>query len=310
MAAFHRAERRRRRLPSTCSAPGRRAPGRCRSRLGSGCTPAKPSPDDGDYHAPAVNRAARVAGAAHGGPGPPLRRHRDAPDRPHARRSTSASTTSRGLPPMRISTRCVADGPARRTSRRSHDAGQRRGHPRLAAATSFVGRQTDVATRRRSSLATHRLVTLTGAGGSGKTRLAIEVAAAPDPDRVVFVDLAPVADDDGVAIGGRRRPGPLRTARRRRRRRASPTYLTATPWSCACSTTASTSWTAWPHSPAPCCSEAASRGSSSPAASRSASSVSRCSRWLRSTSDTAAVAALRRSGPRGTADLRARRHQP
>ena len=67
--------------------------------------------------------------------------------------------------------------------------------PRLAA---FVGREQlrlDVC----DLLESHRLVNLTGPAGSGKTRLAVEVAAsvAATADRaVVFVDLAPVRDSD------------------------------------------------------------------------------------------------------------------
>lgn len=41
--------------------------------------------------------------------------------------------------------------------------------------TSFIGRERDLA-QVESMLSTARLVTLTGAGGSGKTRLAIQVA--------------------------------------------------------------------------------------------------------------------------------------
>jgi predicted ATPase/DNA-binding SARP family transcriptional activator len=62
--------------------------------------------------------------------------------------------------------------------------------------TRLVGRE--VAVREiQDCLATSRLVTLTGMGGIGKTRLAIEVAgvlAADYPDGVWFIDLAPVAD--------------------------------------------------------------------------------------------------------------------
>jgi predicted ATPase/class 3 adenylate cyclase len=62
--------------------------------------------------------------------------------------------------------------------------------------TSFLGRSREVA-QAVALLAEHRLVTLTGPGGTGKTRLALEVATSvlPDfPDGVWFVDLAPVSD--------------------------------------------------------------------------------------------------------------------
>jgi non-specific serine/threonine protein kinase len=62
--------------------------------------------------------------------------------------------------------------------------------------TSFIGRERELAQARRL-LADSYLVTLTGPGGSGKTRLGIALAAevAGDyPDGVFFVPLAPVRD--------------------------------------------------------------------------------------------------------------------
>lgn len=70
-----------------------------------------------------------------------------------------------------------------------------------APMTSFVGRQSDVAEVRRL-LRTERLVTVTGVGGVGKTRLALRVGALSHiafPDGVWLVDLAPVRDPSMVA---------------------------------------------------------------------------------------------------------------
>ena len=92
-------------------------------------------------------------------------------------------------------------------------------------------------------LANNRLVTLTGAGGAGKTRLAIEVAGQMTtqfPDGVWYVDLAPITHPDVVplavarALGLPDQPGRsitetlLRSVRDRR--------------CCWCWTTASTCW--------------------------------------------------------------------
>ena len=62
--------------------------------------------------------------------------------------------------------------------------------------TSFVGREAEVH-RVREVLSTSRLLTLTGPGGTGKTRLAMRVASEISfefPDGVFFVDLAAVTD--------------------------------------------------------------------------------------------------------------------
>jgi predicted ATPase/class 3 adenylate cyclase/DNA-binding CsgD family transcriptional regulator len=67
--------------------------------------------------------------------------------------------------------------------------------------TSFVGRNRELIDVQRLVQA-HRLVTLTGAGGCGKTRLAIEACARMTdrfPDGVWFCDVGPLADPDAVA---------------------------------------------------------------------------------------------------------------
>ncbi|MGC5541737.1 AfsR/SARP family transcriptional regulator [Streptomyces griseus] len=69
-----------------------------------------------------------------------------------------------------------------------------------ARLTSFVGRDTDIATL-REDLGRARLVTLLGPGGAGKTRLsqeAAEAAAEAWPDGVWLAELAPVDDPDIV----------------------------------------------------------------------------------------------------------------
>ncbi|WP_430647107.1 adenylate/guanylate cyclase domain-containing protein [Agromyces sp. GXS1127] len=66
--------------------------------------------------------------------------------------------------------------------------------------THFVGRRRESA-RVRELLETSRVVTITGTGGTGKTRLALQVGAEIGDrfrDGVCFVDLAPVDDPDVV----------------------------------------------------------------------------------------------------------------
>jgi predicted ATPase/DNA-binding SARP family transcriptional activator len=91
-----------------------------------------------------------------------------------------------------------------------------------ARLTSFVGREAELRDIRQDVLG-RRLVTLTGPGGSGKTRLAQQAAeAAADgfPDGVWLAELAPLDDPAGIphavlsALGRREAqvlaPGPLR----------------------------------------------------------------------------------------------------
>ena len=67
-----------------------------------------------------------------------------------------------------------------------------------AEVSSFVGREADVSTVRRL-LGEHRLVSLIGPGGSGKTRLSVEVGTRHGGD-VWRVELAPVTDPAEVPL--------------------------------------------------------------------------------------------------------------
>jgi predicted ATPase/DNA-binding SARP family transcriptional activator len=73
-------------------------------------------------------------------------------------------------------------------------------HNLPAPVTRFIGRDEELALV-RDLVAVNRLVTMTGVGGVGKTRLAIETARRLAPsfaDGIAFVDLAPLAD--GVLV--------------------------------------------------------------------------------------------------------------
>ncbi|ATO80870.1 Regulatory protein afsR [Actinoplanes sp. SE50] len=80
-----------------------------------------------------------------------------------------------------------------------------------AELSTFVGRETDVR-RVVALIGTHRLVTLTGPGGSGKTRLSVEVGGRL-PGASWLVELAPVRDAAELpqavltALGLREQPG-------------------------------------------------------------------------------------------------------
>jgi predicted ATPase/transcriptional regulator with XRE-family HTH domain len=103
--------------------------------------------------------------------------------------------------------------------RREFEAGARSGAPRRVGAgsvaggswrdstnlplalTSFVGREHDVA-EAKDLLARHRLLTLVGSGGVGKTRLSLQVGAElldRFTDGVWFVDLAPISNRELVS---------------------------------------------------------------------------------------------------------------
>jgi len=160
--------------------------------------------DEGNYIGATINRAARIRDLAHGG------------------QTVLSGTTEdlvadvlpadawlvdlgrhelRGVPrPERVVQLChpdlVNEFPPLRASK---SVGV---HNLPVQLTSFVGRGAQM-TDLEKLLVDNRLVTLTGAGGAGKTRLGVEIAAriaAEFRDGVWYVDLAPITHPAVVAV--------------------------------------------------------------------------------------------------------------
>ena len=156
---------------------------------------------EGDYFGAVLNRAARVMAAGHGG---------------QVLLADSTAVLLTGVDLVDLGPRRLRDLPTPvqvfqvqaeglRTefpSLRALDAGPGNLRP---APTSFIGRESEVA-ELQDALKAHRVVTLTGVGGVGKTRLALEVAARladEFPDGVWFFELAAVADPAAVPDAAR-----------------------------------------------------------------------------------------------------------
>jgi predicted ATPase/class 3 adenylate cyclase/Tfp pilus assembly protein PilF len=176
------------------------------------------TPQDGDYLAPALNRLARLLGAGHGGQilvsESTALLVRDALP-PEIQLHDLGEHRLRDLREAEHVFQIVAPGlPATFPPLKSLEP------PRLhlpSEPTSFVGRERAVGqVRERLTSDGARLLTLTGPGGTGKTRLALRAAADladAFPDGVWFVPLAPVAAGEMVpaaiasALGVRETPG-------------------------------------------------------------------------------------------------------
>src|ERR1700730_9595952 len=151
---------------------------------------------EGDYFGAVLNRAARVMAAGHGG---------------QILLADSTAGLLSGVDLVDLGPRRLRDLPTAVGVFQVRAAGLRTEFPALraldaspgnlrAAPTSFIGRESEVA-ELQAAVKAHRLMTLTGVGGVGKTRLALEVAARladEFPGGVWFFDLAAVADPAAV----------------------------------------------------------------------------------------------------------------
>lgn len=171
-------------------------PLRVRIALHTGETEAR----DGDFFGRTVNRCARLRSIAHGGqticsqatadlvadhlPGAvalqDLGHHRlKNLERPERVFQVSSGEHEK-FPPLRSDPASRTNIPAQRTT--------------------FIGRDDEIALVEKH-VAAHRLVTLTGVGGCGKTRLAIELAsrsASSFASGATFVDLSPIGDASSI----------------------------------------------------------------------------------------------------------------
>lgn len=127
------------------------------------------------------------------------------PPRPGARPAWTGIDAERARLVEYALRRGLSVDPARRPATATALIGALQGQLRTpnnlpAQATPFVGRSAEVA-EVEALLATTRMLTLTGAGGIGKRRLAVQVAAdrLPDhPDGVFVIDLAGLSDPSAI----------------------------------------------------------------------------------------------------------------
>jgi hypothetical protein len=151
---------------------------------------------EGDYFGTVLNRAARVMAAGHGG---------------QILVADSTAVLLSGVDLLDLGPRRLRDVPNPITLFQLQATGLRTDFPPLRtldrspgnlrpAVTSLIGREAEIA-ETEALLRNRRLVTLTGVGGVGKTRLALEVAsrrAGEFPDGVWVFELASVTDPAAV----------------------------------------------------------------------------------------------------------------
>lgn len=152
---------------------------------------------DGDYFGPTLNRAARIMSAGHGGQ--ILLSSVTASLADHVCDACSIGThrlkdidNAEDLYEVRHPDLPVIDRPLRTADSRRHNLPE--------ALSSFVGRTAELA-EVAESVAAHRLVVLTGVGGTGKTRLALETArrrVGDHRDGTWLVELAPITEPGQV----------------------------------------------------------------------------------------------------------------
>ena len=157
---------------------------------------------DGDYFGPALNRVARILSIGHGGQ---VICSAVAADLARDRLGASVELVDLGSHRLRDIDRpeqvyqvVVADLPRDFPPLRSLST-RRSNLP--VALTSFVGRERDLA-EVTAMVERHRLVTLIGTGGTGKTRLMLEAAGQlldQHPDGVWLAELAPLGDESQIA---------------------------------------------------------------------------------------------------------------
>jgi predicted ATPase/class 3 adenylate cyclase/DNA-binding CsgD family transcriptional regulator len=157
--------------------------------------------DEGNYIGPTINRTARLRDLAHGGQ-TVLSGATEAMVLDHlpddAWLNELGSHSLRDLPrPERVVQLCHPDIANEFPPLRTADAVGKQILP--AQLTRFIGRDKQIDDVRQC-LADNRLVTLTGAGGVGKTRLALRIAASTNEGAVWYVDLAPIADPDVLPV--------------------------------------------------------------------------------------------------------------